>query len=197
MTWKLMIRWLSAFALISASVPCLAQEAYEQALGEVLQERKGGSSGGISKGEPLVAFEARSLKGESITHQDFAGKVLVIDFWGTWCPPCIASLPHLRKIHAKSEKDPIELLSISNDSDEGVLRDFVADNDMDWPQIWDSDRELTRKIFKISRYPTLMVVGHDGVVRYRQSGWGSEVERQLDSQIAKAIRAAKKAAKKR
>ncbi|MCP3959960.1 MAG: TlpA family protein disulfide reductase [bacterium] len=184
---------LTSAVLLWAAIPALAQEdPYGEAFAKVLQE---GDSAARRAKDALPAFEAVTLEGERLSQGSFAGTVLLIDFWGTWCPPCVASIPHLQTLHERSEKDPFVLLSISNDHDGDALRSFVAKHDMNWPQVWDEDRELTRRIFRISRYPTFVVVGHDGKVRYQQSGWGSEVERQLDAEVGRAIRAAKKAAK--
>ena len=182
---------LTAVALLLAAPASAQEDPYGEAFSKVLKD-----GGWRSAKDALPAFEAVTLEGERLTNESFAGKVLLIDFWGTWCPPCVASIPHLQTLHERSEKDPFVLLSISNDHDGDVLKDFVAEHDMAWPQVWDEDRELTRRVFRINRYPTFVLVGHDGKVRYQQSGWGSQVEHQLDTEVERAIRAAKKATKK-
>ena len=145
---------------------------------------------------PLIPdFEVVTLDGEYLTSEDLLGKVVLIDFWGTWCPPCVASIPHLQKLSRRSAKSPFVLLSVSNDGDGEMLRRFVEEHEMTWPQVWDEDRKLVRELFQVSRYPTFIVVDHEGEIVYRQSGWGTGIERDLDAQIAKALRAAKKAGK--
>lgn len=142
-------------------------------------------------------FTAVTLEGETLRPEDFAGKVVLIDFWGTWCAPCVQSIPHLQRLAKWSEKGPFALLSISNDEDGDALRRFVAEYEMSWPQIWDEDRSLTRDVFRIRHYPTFLIVDHEGVVVYQTSGWGGTIERDLDARVAGAIRLAKKAAKGR
>lgn len=66
---------------------------------------------------------------------------------------------------------------------------------MTWPQVWDEDHRLTREVFKVSRFPTHILIDHDGEIVYRQSGWGTGLQNSLDSRIARALRAAKKAGK--
>lgn len=66
-------------------------------------------------------FSFTSLDGEHITLDDLKGKVVLLDFWGTWCPPCVESVPELRNLHKKYSKEPsFVLIGISSDSEDGV-----------------------------------------------------------------------------
>ncbi|MEM7356840.1 MAG: redoxin family protein, partial [Acidobacteriota bacterium] len=113
-----------------------------------------------------------TLSGERITTADLAGKVILIDFWATWCAPCIQSLPHLRKLHKMTETSPFMLVSISSDVDRDKLRSFVSENFMPWPQVWDGSRTLGKREFKIEGYPSFVLVSHEGEILYQESGWG-------------------------
>ncbi len=145
---------------------------------------------------PLMPeLEVVTLDGELLTSEDLLGKVVLLDFWGTWCSPCVASIPHLQQLSRRSEKKPLVVVSVSNDGDGEMLRSFVAEHGMDWPQVWDEDHKLMREIFQIEHFPTFILVDHTGQIVFRDSGWGDEIERQLDSRIAGALRAAKKAGK--
>ena len=134
-----------------------------------------------------------TLAGEYLTSEELRGKVLLVDFWGTWCAPCRAAVPGLRAMSRRMEKDPFVLVSVSNDMDEGELRKFIAENKMSWPQVWDKDRELTRKL-AVTRFPTYLLVSHDGEVVYSASGWGEQIERELNARLGAALRAARKQA---
>ncbi len=71
-------------------------------------------------------FSFTSLQGEYITLDDLKGKVVVLDFWGTWCPPCVESVPELRNLHKRYSKEPsFVLIGISSDGDEEAWRDFT------------------------------------------------------------------------
>ncbi len=143
----------------------------------------------------MPELEVVTLDGSLLTSGDLLGKVVVLDFWGTWCPPCVASIPHLKKLAHRSEKRPLVVVSVSNDGDGDMLRGFVAEHGMSWPQVWDKDHRLVREVFQIAGYPTFIVVDHKGEIVFRDSGWGPEIESQLDSWVARALRAAKKAGK--
>ena len=77
-------------------------------------------------------FSLVTLAREFVELKDLHGKVVVLDFWGTWCPPCVKAVPDLRDLQKKHGKDAFALIGISSDTDEQMLRDFVAKNQMEW-----------------------------------------------------------------
>lgn len=119
---------------------------------------------------PQVALV--TLDGERLTEDDLEGKVVVFDFWATWCAPCHESLPTLRDLHRMSEEGaPVVVISVSGDSSEGLVRDFVYEHSMDWTQVWDGDQRVAHTAFEVGGYPTFVVVDHDGKIVFRDSGW--------------------------
>jgi peroxiredoxin len=139
-------------------------------------------------------FEAATLAGDYLTSEDVKGKVLLLDFWGTWCAPCVAAVPSLRLMSRRMEKDPFVLLSVSTDTDKATLTDFVAKHEMSWPQVWDERHELARK-FQVEGYPTYMLVDHQGEIVYVVRGWGEGIDMDLRAKVSAAIRAARKSVK--
>lgn len=139
-------------------------------------------------------FELTTLAGEYLTAEDLRGKVLLLDFWGTWCPPCVASVPSLRTLSHRLKDDPFQLVSISTDSDEKPLREFIAKHQMDWPQVWDKGQEFTRQC-GIHSFPTYVLVSPEGEILHVASGWGQDTERTLSSRIQAALRDLRKSAK--
>ena len=115
-------------------------------------------------------FSFTSLQGEYISLEDLRGKVVVLDFWGTWCPPCVDSVPELRNMHKRYSKDgSVVLLGISSDGDEDVWREFTERNKMVWPQYRDKDRRIHRA-FGVRSFPTYIVIDHEGIVQYQSVG---------------------------
>jgi peroxiredoxin len=173
-------------------------------LKEYLQKDPNAESAEIAKGliaNPLRArkrlvpeFEVVTLTGDYLTLADVQGKVLLIDFWGTWCAPCVAAVPSLRSLARRMEKDPFVLLSVSTDTDEATLREFVAKHEMSWPQVWDKQHQFARKC-QVEGYPTYILVNHEGEIVYVVRGWGQGIERDLMMKTSSAIRAAKKSVK--
>ena len=144
----------------------------------------------------VPAFEWRTLRGKSLSSEDIAGKVVLLDFWATWCKPCINAVPSLRDLAEKYEDDPFVLVSLSVDSSEGKVRDFIRKHTMKWPQVWDRER-WGRTNLRVSKFPTYIIVGADGEILHRYSGGGGGIERRLERDVGRAVRAAKKAAKKK
>ena len=133
-------------------------------------------------------FSFTSLQGEYIALEDLKGKVVVLDFWGTWCPPCVESVPSLRSMHKKYSKEPsFVLIGISSDSDENVWRDFTERNKMVWPQYRDKDRRIHRA-FGIRAFPTYIVIDHEGIVKYMSTGASWESNADLHSAIQKQVK---------
>ncbi|HEV2845373.1 MAG TPA: redoxin domain-containing protein [Thermoanaerobaculia bacterium] len=140
-------------------------------------------------------FQLVTLEGEYLTSEDLRGKVVLLDFWGTWCAPCVAALPNLRILSKSMADDPFVLVSISSDSDQAMLREFVAKNKMTWPQVWDEQQVLIRKL-QIHSYPTYVLIDPAGSIIHAARGAGGGVEEQLRQKIHAAVRAARKSAKK-
>jgi peroxiredoxin len=139
-------------------------------------------------------FELTTLAGDYLTAEDLRGKVLLLDFWGTWCPPCVASVPSLRSLSHRLKDDPFQLVSISTDQDEKALREFVAKNQMDWSQVWDQGQAFTRQC-GIHSFPTYVLVSPEGEILHVGSGWGQGTERDLSSRIHAALKDLQKGAK--
>ena len=131
-------------------------------------------------------FSFTSADGEYITLEDLKGKVVMLDFWGTWCPPCVASVPELRNLYRRYSKEQFVLIGISSDHDDAVWRDFTAKNKMGWLQYRDRDRHIL-EAFSIRAFPTYIIIDHEGILRFQSIGYGAA---NLDAAVKRQIRAA-------
>ena len=145
--------------------------------------------------EPFAPdFSVTTSEGEYISLDDLKGKVVLLDFWGTWCPPCVASLPALRNLNKKFTKsEKFVLLGISSDGDEAKWSNFIVKQEMVWPQFLDRERAVQRA-FRVNKFPTYIVLDHEGVIRFRTSGMSFEREAELAHAIEKQIKILQKAA---
>lgn len=114
-------------------------------------------------------FRITTLQGADLSLKQFAGKIVVLDFWATWCPPCRESVPELRELTRKYDPSKLILISISADEDDSAWRQFITDQKMTWPQYRDADKRLTTA-FTIRAYPTYLVIDGDGVITARIVG---------------------------
>jgi len=110
-------------------------------------------------------FRVTTLDGKTITLESLAGKVVLIDFWATWCPPCRRALPHLQKMAEEFAGQPFVLLSISLDPDEGKWKSYTAQNHMTWPQYRAGgfDGQIPA-LFAVRGVPYTIIVDANGVL---------------------------------
>ena len=137
-------------------------------------------------------FSMVTLDGEYLTSEDLQGKVVLLDFWATWCAPCRNALPVLRRLSRKMEKDPFVLISLSSE-DESVITAFVEENGMNWPHYRDERGNFFRNLFQARSLPTYILIDHEGIMVFRSTGWSRSNESALTSRVSKAIKTARKA----
>jgi TonB family protein len=134
-------------------------------------------------------FSVVTLEHEFVDLISLKGKVVLLDFWGTWCPPCVAAIPTLKDLQKRHAKDPFVLLSVSSDGDEAVVRNFAEKNRLEWPQYWDRDRKV-QVAFDVRAYPTYVLIDDEGIVQFRTTGGGPREPAGLEDAIRKQIKAA-------
>ena len=115
---------------------------------------------------PAVDFDAVDITGKDLKLSEFKGKIVILDFWATWCPPCLKEIPNLKKIYSKYKDDDFEIISIALERKpkEHALK-FVSDNDMDWVHIIDKDKgkEIATE-YKIRYIPTMYIINKKGEI---------------------------------
>jgi len=134
-------------------------------------------------------FTVTALDGSKFNLDAMGGRVVLIDFWATWCGPCNEELPHMKKIAREFAGQPLIIISVSWDSDERKWRDFINKNEMTWVQYRDADHHLST-LFGINAIPHYFTIDSDGVLTSEMLGEGSDVEGKLKKLVAKAKAAA-------
>ena len=122
------------------------------------------------------AFAVTTIDGKHIALDDLNGKVVLIDFWATWCGPCREALPHIRKIAQKFSGEPLVILSVSldNDANDQKWRTFVAENQMTWLQARDGGfNGRLSTLFGVNAIPHTFTIDPDGVLQDEHIGDGS------------------------
>jgi thiol-disulfide isomerase/thioredoxin len=138
--------------------------------------------------EPFAPdFSFTSHEKQPISNSSLRGKVVLLDFWGTWCPPCRESVPTLRDLQKKYAGKGFELVSVSSDDDEDVWRTFIEAQKMNWSEYIDLSGEVL-SAFNVESFPTYVVLDKDGVMRFRQSGFAQSTEGELVDAINKALK---------
>lgn len=117
--------------------------------------------------EALERLDATDISGRRWTAADLRGRVVLIDFWATWCAPCLADLPELKRVRERHDRADFEIVGVSLDAT--ARRSFVSwlnRNRIDWPQIHEPGGYAGRtvRLFGIDRLPSTLLVDRNGSV---------------------------------
>ncbi|WP_295120491.1 TlpA disulfide reductase family protein [uncultured Chitinophaga sp.] len=117
-------------------------------------------------GELAPLFEKADTSGVTLKLTDFRGKYVLIDFWASWCKPCRAENPHLRKVYAAFKDKNFEILGVSLDVERGrsAWLKAIADDQLTWPQVIDLGEEKASDLYSVMAIPQNFLVGPDGKI---------------------------------
>ena len=131
---------------------------------------------------------AITLDGKPAKLSDLRGKVVVLNFWATWCPPCVEETPSLLKLSERLAPHNAVVLGVSMDEDEGAYRKFIQDNGITFLTSRDASRKSAEE-YGTSMYPETYVIGRDGKIVRKIIGpqdWNSpEMQEYFDTLVAK------------
>ena len=150
---------------------------------------------GVVLGCSLYAADTDTLVGKSapeITVREWitanppdttilAGRVYVVEFWATWCHPCVEFIPHLVELSNEYKSCGVEFIALSEDKSAQEVRKFVRERRISYPVAIDNG---TADVFGISGYPTVVVVDHQGKVAWQGYPWSSGFEQSLQRAVA-------------
>ncbi len=117
----------------------------------------------IAVGSPAPDFKAKTLESRPFRLSDYRGQFVLIDFWGTWCRPCLGEIPYLKKANQAFDKSDLQIVSIAMDQ-LNTLKAFVAKNEMSWIQIHQEFGGPLLSLYKINSFPTTILVNPEGII---------------------------------
>ncbi len=148
----------------------------------------------LARAKMAPAFSVTTADGKHVSLDELHGRVVLLDFWATWCAPCRQALPHMRDVAKKFQGEPLIVLSVSLDDDENAWKDFVTKNEMTWMQYRDGGfTGPIAQLFNVRAIPQTFTIDADGVLQDQHIG-DAAIEGKLKKLIARAneVQAAQK-----
>lgn len=135
------------------------------------------------EGKPAPAFTLEALNGKNVSLADFKGDVVLLDFWGTFCPPCVQALPELQALHAKYAKNGFAVIGVTVDDRLPLVEKATQNAKVTYPIV--QATPAVWSAYKVNALPSLVLVGRDGKIVKR---FGAEADRAaMLAEIEKAI----------
>jgi cytochrome c-type biogenesis protein len=118
---------------------------------------------------PMMDFTLKDLKGKSHTLSDYQGKIIVLNFWASWCPPCRAEMPDLEKFYQDSKGGDMAFLTVNLtdgiQEKEETARSFITKNGYTFPVLLDLETKVAEEYY-VGSIPTTFIIDKDGIIRY-------------------------------
>ncbi len=129
---------------------------------------------GVAPGEEVRVgrlapdFEGTTLDGGVARLSDYRGRFVLVDFWGTWCPPCLGEVPYLKAAYGAYSRRRFDILAIATNDSPEELRAFIKREDLPWTQVLQHELDPTRRsileTYRITGYPSTFLIDPSGVV---------------------------------
>ncbi len=136
-----------------------------------------------------MVLAGKTMEGKDFSTKEYAGKVVLVDFWATWCGPCRAELPRVKAMYEKYHEKGLEIVGISCDGDGDALAKYTKENGMPWVQLWDKEKQSGKAEawhalateWKVNGIPQMFLIDRKGVLR------SVEARKEMEELVPKLI----------
>ncbi|MDP1678425.1 MAG: TlpA disulfide reductase family protein [Bacteroidota bacterium] len=137
----------------------------------------------LEMGSQVPEFSFKDLNGQLHHLSDYRGRILLLDFWGYWCGPCVEEVPIFVSTYKDFHSKGFEIIGIHSGNDSAIVRKFISEHDMNWNQIIESEDGVIQKLFRIKQYPTHFLIGQDGTIISKSFGQGENIAKEIITQF--------------
>jgi thiol-disulfide isomerase/thioredoxin len=116
--------------------------------------------------EAVPPFTITTIDGKKISLKDLRGKYVLLDFWATWCGPCLAEMPFVKGVRKNYPDEKLVIVGVSSDYDSKKFIEFVKQENMNWPQFYDKNRVIS-KLYGVDAIPLMVLINKEGKMIYK------------------------------
>ena len=137
---------------------------------------------------PAPSFALQSNGGQQVALSSLKGKVVMVNFWATWCVPCRQEMPHLQALYQKYNGLGFELLAVNVEKNnaEGA-RKWLEETPVTFPVLFDPENQVT-KLYKVQTMPSTVLIGRDGTMRFIHQGYKPGYENDYQTEVRALLR---------
>jgi thiol-disulfide isomerase/thioredoxin len=133
-------------------------------------------------------FSLVTLSGKQLTREGLQGKVVILDFWATWCPPCRAAIPHLVELYNAHRDQGLVVVGVSLDrGGEEEVAEFIRRNRVTYDIVMGAGNPIVKDFGDISSIPVLFVLNRKGEIVFKAIGFNSQIARNLEDKLAEIL----------
>lgn len=173
---------------MTKTIPAALSRTVRVALGALLI-----STGAVApaasgmQGAAAPDFTLRSVDGQNLRLNEQRGRVVLVNFWATWCGPCRQEMPHLNRLYEKYRAAGLVLLGVNVDENTRAAVDVASKLGVKFPVLPDSDKAVSR-LYDLRAMPSTVLIDRDGRVRYLHRGYLAGYEDTYDQQIRELLK---------
>ncbi len=174
--------WQKAEQLYHEEKTNFPQSKFLASLTEIYEELKR-----LAPGQPAPLFTLKDIEGKEVSLSDFKGKVVYLDIWASWCGPCIAEIPHAKKLKERMKGKDIVFLYVTIDENEKAWRDMVKNKEMEGVHLISEGGWASKinKLYGVNAVPTYFLIGKDGKIFNNRPPRPSSPE--IDKELERAL----------
>lgn len=121
------------------------------------------------KGETAPDFTLNDMEGKPVSLSDYSGKWIILDFWGSWCAPCLKGMPELKEIY-ETYSGKLEIIGVDCNDTKEAWRDAVSRLQLPWIQLFQSESDSVASAYAVTAYPTKVIIDPEGKIRKIYTG---------------------------
>lgn len=133
-------------------------------------------------------FSMQDINGNTIKLSELKGKVVLVDFWASWCIPCKKSMPHIIELYNNRADSSFTVIAVNVDEEKSKINEFANSINVTFPfpVIFDKESKLPAQ-YNVEGMPTTIIIDKEGVIRFKDTGFTSDVKEKMDSKIKELL----------